>query len=439
MIDDALLAAIRAAAAATRETIVRDLQILVRIPSYSPAAGGSGEGAVQEYLAATYTGLGCRITQWEPDVATLHARFPTMRPSVQAADFAGRPNLVALLPGAEPDPDDHTAGIILNSHADTVPPGPAEAWPYPPLDAVNADGRIHGLGAADAKGCLVTFLGALRILDAAGIRLRRSVMVQSVVDEEMGGAGALACVERGYRAPVALVGEPTGLRVCPASRGSYTFTMTVIGKKSHPGSPWRGINAVDKALLCIEALRAMQERLDRERMHPFWAPLPLGHVWNLMAINTGPNARAIPDECTVTVGAGAVAGEDADTIRTFVAEALAGVVAADPWLAEHPPEVVWTGLQMDATATDPDHPAITQMIAAGSDLGFETGVPAAFSAATDGRHLTNFGGVPCINFGPGDIGLCHGPRESLPVDELIAGATWVALFLVRSLGVASST
>ncbi len=435
--DDALLPAIRAAADRSRETIVRDLQELVRLPSHSPAAGGPGEGAVQEYLAAAYTGLGCRITRWEPDVATLHTRFPTMRQSVQAADFVDRPNLVALLPGAEPDADDRTAGIILNSHADTVPPGPADAWPCPPLEGVIADGRIYGLGAADAKGCLVTYLGALRILAAAGLRLQRSVLVQSVVDEEMGGAGALACVERGYRAPVALIGEPTDLRISPASRGSYTFSMTVAGKKSHPGSPWRGVNAVDKALLCIEALRAMQRRLDRERMHPFWAPLPLGHVWNLMAINTGPSTRAIPDQCIVTVGAGAVAGEDAETIRAFVAEALAGVVAADPWLTAHPPEIVWTGLQMDAAATDPDHPAIVGMIAAGRSLGLDTGVPAAFSAASDGRHLANFGGVPCINFGPGDIGLCHSPRESLPVDELIAGATWVALFLAHSLGVAS--
>src|SRR5207253_3308847 len=90
--DDALLRDIRAAADATRETIVRDLQALVRIPSYSPAAGGPGEGAAQEYLAAAYAGLGCRITRFEPDVAALHARFPTVRQSVQAPDFASRPN-----------------------------------------------------------------------------------------------------------------------------------------------------------------------------------------------------------------------------------------------------------------------------------------------------------------------------------------------------------
>lgn len=433
---DALVGALRAAAESSREAIVRDLQEVVRLPSWSPAAGGPGERAVQEYLAGAYESLGCRITLWEPDPARILAAYPSARQSVQAPDFAGRPNLVAVLPGAEPDPDDRTVGIILNSHADTVPPGPEEIWPHPPLAAIIDGDRIHGLGATDAKGCLVTFLGAMRILDAAGIRLRQSVMAQSVVDEEMGGAGALACVERGYRAPIALVGEPSGLRVSPASRGAYSFTLTVTGRKAHPGSPWHGVNAIEKALLCIASLRAMQQRLDQERMHPFWAPLPMGHVWNLMAINTGPNMRAIPDHCEVMVSAGAVAGEDAAMIRAFVQEAIAGAVASDPWLAAHPPEIAWTGLQMDATATEPNHPAIARMIEAGRMLGLDPAPPVAFSAGTDGRHIANLGGVPCINFGPGDIGICHSPRESLPVDELITGATWVALFLARYLGVA---
>ncbi len=435
--DDTLIAAIRSAGETTRDTIVADLQALVRIPSWSPAVDGPGEKGVQEYLAAAYEALGCRASLWEPEPTRILLRYPSARLSVQASEYRGRPNLVALLPGSEAAPDDHAAGIILNSHADTVPPGPPEAWPYPPLDAVIADGRIHGLGPADAKGCLITFLGALRILKSAGITLRRSVMVQSVVDEEMGGAGALACVERGYRAPIALVGEPSGLRVCPASRGSYSFTLNVTGRKAHPGSPWHGINAAEMAFRCIDALRAMQRRLDREHMHPFWASLPMGHVWNVMSINTGPNARAIPDHCAVSISAGVVAGEDAEMVRGFVAEAIAAAAIDDPWLISHPPEVIWSGLQADAAAVDPAHPAIAQMIQVGDVLGMDPGPPVAFSAVTDGRHLTNLGGIPCINFGPGDIGICHSPHESLPLDQLITAATWVALLLASYLGVAT--
>jgi acetylornithine deacetylase len=435
--DDTLVAAICAAADAMRGTIVDDLRALVRIPSHSPAMGGPGERAVHEYLAAAYTGLGCRTSLWEPDVARVLSRFPSARPSIAEDDYSGRPNLVALLPGEDTGADERTAGVILNSHADTVPPGPEDAWPYPPLAATVAAGRVHGLGSADAKGCLATFLGALRVLHAVGITLRHGVMVQSVVDEEMGGAGALACVERGYRAPIALVGEPSNLRVCPASRGSYSFTLEIAGRKAHPGSPWQGVNAAEKAMHCIAALRAMQERLDRERMHPLWAPLPMGHVWNVMAINTGPSARAIPDRCSVTVSAGAVAGEDAGMVRGFVMEALAAAAADDPWLTSNPPELTWSGLQAEAAAAEPDHPAIASMMRAGAMLGMDLEQPAAFSAVTDGRHLTNLGGVPSINFGPGDIGICHSPLESLPIDQLIAGAAWVALFLVHYLGIAA--
>ena len=435
--DDTVVASIRSAGEATRDTIVADLQALVRIPSWSPAVDGPGERGVQEYLAAAYEALGCRVSLWEPEPARILARYPSARLSVQASEYAGRPNLVALLPGSEEEPDDRTAGIILNSHADTVPPGPVEAWPYNPLDAVIANRRIHGLGTTDAKGCLVTFLGALRILHAAGITLRRGVMVQSVVDEEMGGAGALACVERGYRAPIALVGEPSGLRICPASRGSYSFTINVAGRKAHPGSPWHGVNAAEVAFRCIDALRAMQQRLDRERMHPFWAPLPMGHVWNVMSINTGPSGRAIPDHCAVAISAGAIAGEDADMMRGFVAEALAAVAADDPWLIAHPLEVTWSGLQADAAAVDPANPAIAQMIQVGKLLGTDPRLPIAFSAVTDGRHLTNLGDVPCINFGPGDIGICHSPHESLPLGQLLTAATWVALLLASYLGVAT--
>jgi acetylornithine deacetylase len=136
----------------------------------------------------------------------------------------------------------------------------------------------------------------------------------------------------------------------------------------------------------------------------------------------------------VTISAGAVAGEDAELIRGFVTEALATASADDPWLTAHPPMVSWSGLQADAASADPGHPAIAGMMQAGALLGLDTGQPIAFSAVTDGRHLTNLGDVPCINFGPGDIGICHSPLESLPIDQLITGAMWVALFLARYHG-----
>ena len=54
-----------------------------------------------------------------------------------------------------------------------------------------------------------------------------------------------------------------------------------------------------------------------------------------------------------------------------------------------------------------------------------------FSAITDARHLVNVGGIPTINFGPGEIHRCHSAEEALPVEDLRRAMTWIALFIAR--------
>jgi acetylornithine deacetylase len=76
------------------------------------------------------------------------------------------------------------------------------------------------------------------------------------------------------------------------------------------------------------------------------------------------------------------------------------------------------------------------MVRAGEALGRGPVPVHAMSAATDGRHLTNHGGVPSINFGPGEMRRGHSPSESLPLADLRAAAEWIALFLVDTCGVA---
>ena len=81
--------------------------------------------------------------------------------------FRGRPNVIGWIPSSDP-PDGLRAAVILNSHADTVGPGEATSWNHPPLSAHLEDGNISGLGVADAKGSLFTFIGAVRALRHAG-------------------------------------------------------------------------------------------------------------------------------------------------------------------------------------------------------------------------------------------------------------------------------
>ncbi len=413
---DHAIETIRRAVAGVIDGTVEQLRAGVRIASVNPSVEkNGGEGAFQEFIASELDSLGCRIECWEPE------------------GLRGRPNVVGWLPSEE-RPDGLRAHLILNSHADTVGPGDASAWGYPPWSAPLHDGTVCGLGAIDAKGCLFTFLGAARALQRAGVRLRRSVMIQAVVDEESGGAGVLDCVRRGYTATAAIVGEPTSLDICPASRGSMGLGLRVHGQRAHPGEGWRGVNAIRKAWQYVEALDRLRDELDRTRMHPLWTPLPAGHVWNLMAMHSDVGGRSVPDVCEVQYGVGMIGQERSAEMRQVVEAVIADVTAADPWLAAHPPEITWRSWVFEPAVTDAGHPAVAALAAARGDLGYGPPVLRAFSAGSDSRHLTNTGGIPAINFGPGELHLAHSPLEALPVADLRKAIEVLALFIVRYCG-----
>jgi acetylornithine deacetylase len=46
---------------------------------------------------------------------------------------------------------------------------------------------------------------------------------------------------------------------------------------------------------------------------------------------------------------------------------------------------------------------------------------------SDLRLLTELGGIPTVQYGPGDAAVAHGPDEFVPVDEVVACARTLAL------------
>ncbi|SEO05333.1 M20 family metallopeptidase [Paenibacillus sp. OV219] len=138
-------------------------------------------------------------------------------------DYTDRPNLVAVKKGAGGG-----QSLLFAVHADVVP---GVAGRHAPFEPVALNGRVYGRGSNDMKGGIAAILLAFRYLKEHGIRLRGNVILESVVDEEMGGAnGTLAGRLRGSRADAAIVPEPTNLRVCTSHTGGVTWRITVQGK-----------------------------------------------------------------------------------------------------------------------------------------------------------------------------------------------------------------
>ena len=131
---------------------------------------------------------------------------------------AGRPNLIARLPG----PTDRPA-LVLLSHTDVVPVE-EEHWTHDPFGGEIADGFVWGRGALDMKG-----IGALHCLAAeaasrSGKDIDRELIVCAVADEETGGKeGARWLVEEHPD----LVGFADG-RTPPDVLGEGSFGLSEI-------------------------------------------------------------------------------------------------------------------------------------------------------------------------------------------------------------------
>ncbi len=102
--------------------------------------------------------------------------------------IAGHPTKYNLIATAGSGPD----GLVLSGHTDTVP-FDAGDWHSDPLQLVERDNRLYGMGTADMKGFFAVALEALRELPLE--RLTRPLILIGTADEESSMCGAKALTD----------------------------------------------------------------------------------------------------------------------------------------------------------------------------------------------------------------------------------------------------
>ncbi|CAH1395706.1 unnamed protein product [Nezara viridula] len=99
-----------------------------------------------------------------------------------------RPVLIVTLEGSEPS----LPSILLNSHTDVVPVF-EEEWSYDPFGAeMDKEGNIYARGTQDMKCVSIAQLEALRRIKFSQVKLKRTVHMTLVPDEEIGGHKGMA-------------------------------------------------------------------------------------------------------------------------------------------------------------------------------------------------------------------------------------------------------
>lgn len=133
--------------------------------------------------------------------------------------------------------------VVFSTHFDCVPPF---------IPSREADGRVYGRGACDAKGILVAQIAAAERLRAGG---HQNVGLLFVVGEERGSDGAKAVNGMAQGSEFLINGEPTDNRLAAATRGVYRVRLRASGRAAHSSLPELGESAIDKLLDALVALR----------------------------------------------------------------------------------------------------------------------------------------------------------------------------------------
>jgi succinyl-diaminopimelate desuccinylase len=211
-------------------------QALIRRPSVTPADAGAMD-VLQDALEAL--GFACRRMRFG-EIENLYARRGTSSPNLC---FAG--------------------------HTDVVPPGEEAAWRHGPFEGRVVDGVLYGRGAADMKGGIAAFVGAVsEVLAAAEPPGSLSLLITG--DEEgvaVDGTRKVveALIAEGERIDHCVVGEPSsaerlGDMVKIGRRGSLNAVITVEGRQGHVAYPQRAANPVRPLVELLSRLQT--HRLD---------------------------------------------------------------------------------------------------------------------------------------------------------------------------------
>ena len=284
--------------------------------------------------------------------------------------------------------------LLLNSHLDTVPP--CAGWEGDPFTPTWHGARLQGLGANDAKGCVAAIILAASALSQQN--LNGEVVVALTAEEETGGQGLATIL--GHLGPLdgAVVGEPTGLRVCAAQRGLLVLKCTARGQSGHVAHAQMlgAVNAIHKAARDIARVAAMEFPAH---------PLLGSQKAQVTQISGGLRRNQVPDACEFFVD-----------LRTGPDQDHAALAAAFQQQLES--EVSIHSQRYLPKATAPEHPLVRAALEAAGKAG-----PVGSGTTSDWAFL---GEVPAVKAGPGDTFRSHQANEYLTLPELEAGIAFYA-------------
>jgi putative selenium metabolism hydrolase len=147
--------------------------------------------------------------------------------------------------------------VLIDCHVDTIPMHSTGRWRHDPLGAELDAGRLYGLGVCDMKASAAAAIYGVARMFAANPPDGAVFVVSSIAEEMMEGAALASTFDR-CSPDVAIIGEPSDLRLCIGQRGRAKLEVDVVGEASHAGHPEVGINAAECMAEFVQAVEGLE-------------------------------------------------------------------------------------------------------------------------------------------------------------------------------------
>ncbi|MFC2967527.1 acetylornithine deacetylase [Acidimangrovimonas pyrenivorans] len=304
-------------------------------------------------------------------------------------------------------------GIVLSGHTDVVPVADQD-WSTDPFEMAIDAGRLYGRGTCDMKGFIAA---AVAMAPELAKKVRdRPIHFAFTHDEEVGCLGAQALVEalrhRGIRPGIAIIGEPTEMRIIEGHKGCCEYSTHFTGLEGHGSGPDSGVNAVEYAVRYVGRLLQLKEQLKARvpkgsRFDPPWTTINTGALIGGVAHNVIPGKAQVDWEMR-PVQAGDAEFVKAD-LEAFIADELLPAMRAVSPDAEIVTEVIGEVAGLEPMEESAARDLVTELTGGNSvdvvPFGTEAG-------------LFQQLGMSVVVCGPGSIAQAHKPDEFIDIAQL---------------------
>ncbi|MEB8388028.1 ArgE/DapE family deacylase [Rhodobacteraceae bacterium KMM 6894] len=402
-------------------------QTLVQNPSVR-----GHEHSIQDLLFRTLQSRGYDMDRFKMDRAAIEAHPGGSKFSEDHSD-------APIVVGIHRPQNETGRSLILQSHLDVVPEGLHDMWSDQPFSGKIEGDWMFGRGAGDMKAGAAANIFALDALRRIGLQPAATVYVQSVVEEESTGNGAMQTYLQGYTADAVFIPEPEDEMLVRANVGVLWFQVQLRGVPKHVREMGAGANAIDAATRVTGVLREIEAEWNADKAnHPHFENEAHPINMNIGKIEGGDWASSVPSWCNIDCRVSLYPGRNADDAAAEITDRIAAFASADSFLANNPPSVVFNGFYAEGYVLEEGTDAEAVL-----GRAHETAIGAPLQSFMtpsylDTRVYALYNKIPALCYGPKSHNI-HGIDECVSLSSVKKITQTMALFIAEWCGTEAVT